>query len=76
MRGWVKSFMGPKAPESCRLIRARVVLRKKGAIPLGPRDQETENDLVEAEAHAIRQGTGMAVSEEDIIADFSRGEEV
>ena len=57
-------------------MRARVVLRKEGAIPLTPRNQQAEDELVEAEARAIYEGNGKVISEEDILEAFCRGDEV
>jgi hypothetical protein len=58
------------------VVRARIALRKEGIIPLSSTDPNAEDTLIQAEVKAIRKKGGKNVTEDDVIAAFSRGDEV
>lgn len=57
-------------------MRARIALRKEGIIPPSSTDPDAEDTLIQAELKDIQKGGGKIVTENDIIAAFSRGDEV
>ena len=58
-------------------MRARIALRLAGKIPpKGVHDEDLDHDIVRDEIKAIQRGNGRSVREDEIIAAFSRGDEV
>ncbi|KDR75435.1 hypothetical protein GALMADRAFT_249491 [Galerina marginata CBS 339.88] len=72
-REWAKALLTTKAFNVYVAMRARIALRKGGAIPL--EDKEDEKRRVEVEIEAIKRDKGQPVSVADIIAALSNNDE-
>ena len=72
-RSWAQLILRKKKFKLCCVVRVRIALRKEGTIPLSPADPDAEDALVQAEVKAMRFKN---ITEDDVIAAFSRGDEV
>ncbi|KDR85964.1 hypothetical protein GALMADRAFT_219022 [Galerina marginata CBS 339.88] len=70
---WAELILTGKSFDCYVSMRSRIALRKAGAIPL--EDKDVEEDIINAEMAAFRANGGLPVTEEDVIAAFSQGEE-
>jgi len=73
-RAWSQAFF--KKHKLFNVVRARIALRKEGIIPPSSTDPDAEDTLIQTEVKAIRKKVGKNITEDDVIAAFSRGDEV
>ncbi|KAF9480886.1 kinase-like protein [Pholiota conissans] len=70
---WARLIHKQRRIFAYRLIRARIALRLSSIIPID--DKQEEQSIIQKEVTMIKKGQGRPVSEDDVIAAYSNGEE-